>query len=450
MSLVPISRMLAAEGRPASAVVAFRGAAPITLGELRASVAATAAALAADGVRRALLVCDDSVRFVAGLLALLHAGAEVALPPNARSGTVEALGGTFDCVVTDRAGTGGAPILAGCDGERSLPALIPERCRIDFFTSGSSGAPKRIAKTLAMLEREAEVLEAAWGRFVDPAARVFGTVSHQHIFGLAFKVMWPLASGRPFSAAVHHVWETLVAELGGPSAIVSSPAHLTRLAGLAPLAAGQRPDLVFTAGAPLPDAAMHEAAAIFGTPPVEIFGSTETGAAAWRRGGGGGAEWRTLPGIRVEATSGGLLRIHSPYAEPGGCDLADRADILSEERFLVFGRTDRVAKIEGKRVSLPELEQQLAALPWLEAAAVAALGGERPMLGVVATLSETGRGELARRGKFRFERLLRQTLAGVQDAGVLPRRWRFVDQLPADAMGKRSAAELRALLEEPA
>ena len=45
----------------------------------------------------------------------------------------------------------------------------------------------------------------------------------------------------------------------------------------------------------------------------------------------------------------------------------------ADGRFRLAGRLDRVVKLDGKRVSLPELEARLALHPYVGAAAVAPL-----------------------------------------------------------------------------
>jgi acyl-coenzyme A synthetase/AMP-(fatty) acid ligase len=422
----------------------------LTLGQLRARIGHNAERIAAIGVRRAMLVCDDSFEFVVGMMALLKAGAEIVLPPNAQPGTLAAFADAADLLVTDGP-RGNAPSLilqaAGTELSAPIPTTAAE-IRIDFFTSGSTSRPKRIEKTLAMLESEAAALEKTWGPALDRATTV-GMVTHQHIYGLAFRVMWPLLAGRAFSARMHHSWEAVAAELGGPTALVTSPAHLTRIGGLPALAPTNRPLMIFSAGAPLPIAATREAAAILGATPTEIFGSTETGALAWRSSMRDDELWQPLPGVETSATEEGLLRVRSEFASSTGwCDLADRVDIAPEGRFRFRGRADRVAKIEGKRVSLPQIERDLAATPWIADALVTAVPPERSFLGVVAVLTKSGHDEIARLGKFRFERMLRRALAATQDAAVLPRRWRFVEHIPTDGMGKRLGGEVAELLTE--
>src|SRR5690606_36931002 len=100
---------------------------------------------------------------------------------------------------------------------------------ITFFTSGSTGGAKPVRKTLAALQAEAAAIEQILGRVVPASAEIVATVSHQHVYGLAFRLCWPLATSRVFSASTHEIWETALAELRPGAALISSPAHLERL-----------------------------------------------------------------------------------------------------------------------------------------------------------------------------------------------------------------------------
>ncbi len=414
--------------------VALRGGTPVSADRFRADVGFTAADLRRRGCRRAALVEADGYLFAVGLFGLLAAGAEVVLPANGQKATLAALVGEVDLLV----GGDGLAITGG-DGvwDGGLDAAA---CRLEFFTSGSSGATKRVVRTLAELLGEVAVLEAMWGVELG-AAPVFATVSHQHIFGLTFRLLWPLVAGRPFAAEIQDLWEGLLAALPDGAALISSPAHLGRLGGLAP---SRRMVAVFSAGAPLSAAAAADAARVLGAPPIEIYGSTETGAIASRRRHQDDPPWTPLPGNRVTIGGDGRLRLRSPYVGDGGwVETQDRAE-PSGDGFRLLGRADRVAKIEGKRIGLDEVEAALAALPEVAEAAVTILDEGRDVLAAVVVPSAAGRAELVRLGAFRLSRRLRAALAASQDPAGRPRRWRFVEAIPAGAMGKRTAAVLAA------
>ncbi len=449
MSIVSLSDLLGG-ARPDTHCIAIQDGREITLARLRADVSHNADRLSASAIRRGAVVCTDGYWFIVGVLALVKIGARVILPPNAQSGTLRSLASEFDALLTDSDEIDFPQKITLESGrvEAASFELDVANSRIDFFTSGSTGEMKRVEKSLMLFEREASVLEQMWGAELG-SAPVIGTVTHQHVFGMTFRIMWPMVSGRPFHSEFHVMWEPLMAQLNGPSMLVSSPAQLTRLGGLAPVPVAKRPHLIITAGAPLPAASSIEATGIFGCTPTEIFGSTEAGVIAWRRGAAEPVLWQPFPSVEVAAREDGVLMLRSPHAsDHDWSEQADRISFAADGRFRLDGRVDRIFKIEGKRVSLQKLEREIAALRWVNEAAVVVLGGSRTSLGAVVKLSATGIAEHQRLGKFRFERMLRRELSSTEDIAVLPRRWRFVDLMPMDGLGKRRVHDVRALLEQ--
>lgn len=437
MTFLPLSTLLSA-GRAPDHPLSLSGAASIGFGRFAAELAATTSRLRATGCQRAALLCQDSYRFTVGLFGLLHAGITVVMPPNGQPGTLTALGDSFDLLVDDA-------FLEDLSGEAmALVPLDPTRPAFEFFTSGSTGTPKRIVKNLAMLEQEVATLERLWGLEMGWGPTV-ATVSHQHIYGLTFKLLWPLAAGRPFAGEMHELWETLLDRLPADAVIVASPAHLGRLQGIAPLAPARQPRAVFSAGAPLSLSAATDALAILGVRPTEIFGSTETGAIATRRQTGADVPWRTLPGISIATDEDGCLKLRSPFM--GHDDWFETADLIEpvDQGFHLRGRADRIVKIEGKRISLTEIEQALCRLPWAAAAAAVVVPGDPARLAALVVPNEAGQDRLAELGRFRFGRLLRQALKETQEPAGLPRLWRFGDRLPCGPMGKWREADLLAL-----
>ena len=102
---------------------------------------------------RWLLAADDPLRFAIGFLALLHAGKQVVIPPNAQPGTLAGLAGVVDAQYVGDDGW-------GCGSESfEAQALEPQRAIIDLYTSGSTGEAKRVRKTLAQFDAEIAVLK---------------------------------------------------------------------------------------------------------------------------------------------------------------------------------------------------------------------------------------------------------------------------------------------------
>ncbi|MGB9154100.1 MAG: AMP-binding protein [Alphaproteobacteria bacterium] len=434
MKLIPLSSLLI-EGRPDNHPVALRRGELILFSQFRADVEDAAARF--KDYRRVALVCHDSYNFIVGFYGLLHAGATIVLPPNGQSGTLQALKDEFNCLVDDAVvedGQGKTAILTPIDPMR--PCLV-------FLTSGSTGTPKKIIKNLAMPEREIMTLDALWGQ-TSGAGPVFATVSHQHIYGLTFKLLWPLMAGRIFTTEMHALWESLFSTLTPDAVIVSSPAHLDRLGGVVPISLQQSPKRIFSAGAPLSLRASQQTEQVFGCRPTEIFGSTETGAFATRSQINGDEPWRLLPGMEMRCDANSRLVIRSPFI---GEDWLETADLIEPvaDGFISLGRADRIAKIEGKRVALAQVEQSLEQLSLVRTAAVIVLQGNPDCLVAAIVPSEEGQARLSELGNFRFGRLLRSHLATTQEAAGIPRLWRFMNELPMQGMGKRRDADIRTL-----
>jgi 3-hydroxymyristoyl/3-hydroxydecanoyl-(acyl carrier protein) dehydratase len=314
-----------------------------------------------------------------------------------------------------------------------------------------------VRKRLRHLEDEVAWLEHRFGPEIGPA-EVFATASHQHLYGLLFRVLWPLAAGRPFRADTFLHAEELVPRIAsaGRAVLASTPAHLRRLVEHAELAKlGPACRAVFSSGGPLdPDTADGLRAAL-GRPPIEIFGSTETGGVAWRAQLPGDERFAFTPfdAVSVERSDEGLLRVRSPYADqteaPSGLLLGDQVTLLDERgRFLVGERADRTVKVGDKRLSLPEMEALLRRHPDVADAALLRVGAEGGRIAAAVVLGAAGQARLEREGRRAVSAALGEFLASRFDRALLPRSWRYVDAVPEDAQGKRTAALLGALFAE--
>ena len=407
-----------------------------------ADVAAWHAAFAAVAGPRAALYFDDTYTFACALYGAWHAGKHVSLPGDTQPATLQrvlpgmdACAGELPGAIRPQAGVAAAP----------RAALDPLRTGLVVHTSGSSGEPVEIAKSLAQLDAEMDTLQAAFGARL-AGAEVFATVSHQHIYGLLFHALWPLAAGRVLVAHRLQYPEEMAAQLGGASVLVTSPAHLKRLPDTldwSAARAGLR--AVFSSGGPLPPEAAATALDLLGHSPTEVYGSSETGGIAWRRRAEHGDRWTPLPGIAWRAGDEGQLSVRSRHLpDDAWFETADRV-AADGDGFVLRGRADRIVKIEEKRVSLTAMEQALLAGGDLAEARVIELPGDTgPRLAVVGVPTPGGSARLAE-GKRVLNERLRAQLLQVVERVVLPRRFRYLDRLPANAQGKTPLATLQAL-----
>lgn len=430
-------------GRDPDRVAALRDGRPLTWRDFSDAVAGVAATL--EPGRRYALIAADAWLFAVALFAVWRADAEAMVPNNALPATLSGLAESFDEALDDaalraRMASPGAPAAARL--------LDGERCRLTLFTSGSTGEPKSIVKRLRQLSAEVAVLERSFGAQAGDAC-VLATVPHHHIYGLLFRLLWPLSAGRVFEVSPHFLPEDLLEAAAGLGEVtlIGSPAQLSRLPELIDLPALlSRTRLCVSSGGPLPADAAAAFAAAGGQAPLEIFGSTETGGVAWRRQSDGDRAWTPLPSVRCSVGEEGALRIVSPFLPDDAPWLAsDAAEFLPDGRFLLQGRRDRVVKLAEKRLSLGEQEQRLADHPWLDAAALLVLPARRDTLCAVVALSAQGRAQLAALGKLATQQALRRYLTAWYEPVLLPRRWRFVDVLPQTERGKPDRAAMPGL-----
>ncbi len=490
-------------------LVAFGADGDRTRADLFAAVSALGERLPRGS--RWLVETEDAWRIAVALLGAARAGAIVALPPNLQPGTLDEIArdcdgalvdpsspsfGLANAIDPDAPGRGEAAAGDGAAVDRDAPL-------VDLFTSGTSGPGKRVTKALRHLEDEVVELERGFGNLLPTDAAVIATVSAHHLYGLLFRVLWPLASSRALSRTSCLLPDDLLARVAAhpPAIVVSSPAHLRHLAASARLRehAGAIAE-VFSSGGPLETRTALDLEAATGRAPLEIFGSTETGGVASRRASTAepSPPWRVFAPVAVARSSDGRLVVTSPFvtapsagetardgehtergepaargAAPAAADddatpgatadppvdpprgatpswrMGDRVE-LDGDGFRLLGRGDRVAKIGENTLSLPEIEQHLVAHDLVEAAAVGPFAGPGgPRLGALLVLAAAGKRHLAAEGRRATQALLSAHLAERWTRVALPRRWRFVDDLPADARGKVAQQALEAALASP-
>ncbi|MGE7990347.1 AMP-binding protein [Pseudomonas sp. NPDC089554] len=405
-----------------------------------------AAGLQQRGVRRLALHLEDAAELSTALFGAWRAGVEVLLPADLQPATRERWHSQVDLWLSDQPGD---EHLASLFGEALTPEdLDLDSCRISLCTSGSSGEPKRIDKHLRLLANEVNALEQLWGDDLGDAW-IISSVATQHIYGLLFRVLWPLCAGRGFERRQLPFPEDLQRASREHTAFawVASPALLKRMGDNLDWPALSPVRRVFSSGGELPGAAANSLHQRLGQWPTEILGSSETGGIAWRQGA---TAWQPFADVHLSQDAHGALRIASPYLPVGHIEQgADAVEFDSDGRFRLLGRLDRIVKLEEKRISLPMLEQALCSHPWVAEARLGVLEEGRAYLGALVALSAAGVHALRSQGRRALLDNLRRHLAGHCEALALPRRWRLLRQLPFNAQGKLPNASLLALLQAP-
>lgn len=434
------------------------------------------------------LYLSDSIEFAAALFAAWHARKTVYLMADTLESNCRSLSQEVSVFIGEfpehyrtslpQPGLGAthaeiSPTNPAISAAAFFPALEAQFPALVVYTSGSTGEVQAIPKQWSQLTTEIASLESLFGKVVG-AARIYSTVSHHHIYGLLFKVLWPFAAGRAIFGSALNFPEQLQQHLSvAPCALIASPAHLKRLP--AHLAWDEVQDqlcAVFSSGGPLSTESVSTVQTLLGKSPIEVYGSSETGGIAWRqRRQLQQVAWQAFPQVKwrefaensaEKNGANSLLEIQSPHLpDAQWFRLADQIQRIDDQHFQLLGRQDRIVKIEEKRISLDRMERALLTSGLVQEVrlVVDALADEdqtkqqnqrqhqRQHIYAFVVPTQQGASLLHSKGKFWLNQELRRLLSQHVESIALPRRWRFLDAFPINAQGKTTQAQLLALLE---
>jgi acyl-coenzyme A synthetase/AMP-(fatty) acid ligase len=259
------------------------------------------------------------------------------------------------------------------------------------------------------------------------------------MYGFESTVLLALLSGnalsaeRPFYPADVAAAVTRVPR---PRVLVTTPIHLRTL--LSSEIEFPALDLVVSATAPLSQELAGEVEQKYGTPLLEIYGSTETGQMALRRTARTAA-WRLWPDVRLSVANGQV------FAQGGHVEqltpMCDVIEITTEREFLLHGRTADLVNVAGKRSSFGYLNAQLNAIPGVIDGAFFLredLSGTTGVARLAAVVVAPGLSAVS----------LTEQLRQLIDPVFLPRPLLIVQRLPRNATGKLPQQALQGFADE--
>lgn len=393
------------------------------------------------------LYSNNSFEFTSALVGSWLAGKTIYLPSNILSDSCAALRKHIDGFLGEFP-SHYSPLNPTQEDENSSTQTTIKTTRtiqdyscLVIYTSGSTGEPQAITKNLSQLSREIITLENAFGSTIPKTAEIISTVSHEHFYGLLFKILWPLTTGRTI-----HIRSILFLEeleqlpTTQNRVLISSPAHLKRTTSLHNI------DTVFASAGPLAFETAQHIKKLAGKAPIEIYGSSETGAIAWRqRDETNNESWLPLPGITWRIAENNLLELSSPHlANSKWHCTSDHAKPSGNNNFLLLGRADRIVKLEGKRISLDAIEKSLMQSSLVSEVRTVMSEHSQPRQYIMAfiVLTQEGKKLFNTLGKAALNKKLRENLINTIEPIAHPRAWRYLDALPVNAQGKTTRAEL--------
>ncbi|MEB3767076.1 AMP-binding protein [Acinetobacter sp. MD2] len=417
---------------------------PILFSAFWQDVAAQAHTIATLPATQFALWESDSYEFLVLFFASVVAKKRVILPPNQVQQLQQQLAEQGIAFLQRQAHVVAAQV-------QPISDELLQHSEIVFFTSGSTGQPKQILRSLQQLLAEVQGLASSFS--LPEQAVAIATVSHQHIYGLLFKVLLPLATGRIFYREQLIYPEYVVQaqqqlhRQGYLNFVISSPALLKRWSDTVEL---QHCAAVYSSGGKLESGIR----ANINITVTEVFGSSETGGIAYRHADD--ALWQPFSNVDVSSDAQMQLSIRSLHAceTTNWVATGDRVELIQPNNlkspFRLLGRVDRIVKLEEKRLSLDEIEQKIQQLEAIEQCHVLLIPHQqRCLLGCVAVLNTDVVAALKTHGKAAMVSQIKQQLQPILERLAIPRQWRFVSQLPQNSQSKLNRNDMLQLFQDP-
>ncbi len=418
----------------------------VTLAALKKDVANARESIKAVTHDELALFHSDAYIFLVWLLAAWQEGRKVLVPVDKNIALSPKFIdwfkiGEFDAPDLTQWGNG-----KGLDVE-TFSVLKPGFDALGVFTSGSTGETVRIDKTIRQLENEVDALEFTFGAAIPKDVVFYRSVSHQHFFGMPFGVYWAISRGSMLSRTAikgGHEWNT-----SNPQVLITSPSFLKSIVDTASQHKniGTGIQSIFSAGGVLESSIFTTINVITNARVVDIYGSSETGHIAWRSSPE--MPWQAQAGVQFKKPIQGVLEIKSTFCPSD--DWFPTSDLARQngDSFEILGRADRIIKVEGTRVSLSQLVGSIKESLLVEDCQISDLeSGRRSQLGAVLKLSPLGVQALETEGRLGLVNQLKESLRGKINSIAIPRRWRFIEDFPRNALGKVLKADLDSLFVE--
>ncbi|CAD7286936.1 Bifunctional protein Aas [Campylobacter majalis] len=304
--------------------------------------------------------------------------------------------------------------------------IIGDDAEFFLLTSGSSGEAKLISKSLHKMILEAKALAKCY-KFGD---EFIASVTHQHMFGLTFKIFLPLVLGAKIEPKFLNYPEFIYEQNLKNKTLISSPTLLKALLSSDKKQMLSQLKNIITAGAKLDDELKKELCGLVGY--INVYGSTETGVVACDEGLG----FRLFDGVNAFIANE-RLGVVSPW-----CDEFIMGDMarLNERELVILGRADRVVKINEKRISLDMLESLISQSELINECACIQI---EQRIGVAIVLSEIGARALRDHGKKGINETIKNLVKDEYQNNL--RLIKIVKNIPKNTQGKVLKSEIEKL-----
>lgn len=387
-----------------------------------------------------LYIPDDLYLFFCCFMALLHAGKDIVLPAYITSKTANNMFEYADAFITNQPfETSKGVIYPTKDKEKIALNPISNRT-ISFFTSGSTGKPKLINKTFDMLDLEVQMHSKMQRQFIQKKPTLIATVLPNHMFGMLWRFLFPLCN------QLTQDLDTIISpeeiqdkqNLYTNILLVSTPTFMNEIAAYSDQYQFKKNCLaIYSAGSLLSRKTAEQMVDLFGVSPFEVFASTETGGVAYRQQLID-EKWRAFDEVKMEQNEQQCLRVvSSPFSFVCPFDMQDLIQSDTPDTFVFLGRNDRIVKVAENRVDLNEMEEKLLTFPLIKEVRLTTFQTTKNLgLAAVVCLNSKGIEELKSSDKLSMVQKIKRHLSAYYEKSILPKKFRFVHQIPKNPQGK--------------
>lgn len=300
---------------------------------------------------------------------------------------------------------------------------------LNFYTSGSSGTPKHVRKTLKNAIAEAKEILKFLKNAKSACSIVKSSASPLHMFAFVFYFVLPLIALEKLTLDTDNVYYPDSVDFK-KCIFVSTPSFLEKFKKYDIFCdAG----IIFSAGAKL----SKELTAYFEQKSyiVDIYGSTESGTIAYRDSAVT-EDMTVLSGVKVSVDSNSQICVESPFFMENKLVLCDIIKMKNEKHFTLKNRSDRILKIQEKRVSAVEIEDFINNCDIVKECYCLKIFDK---LACALVLDNTKLKNFFASDKkiCKIKSLIEYLKKYLSDkTEILPQRWRFLHELPKTERGK--------------
>ncbi|QFR50207.1 acyl--CoA ligase [Sulfurimonas lithotrophica] len=251
--------------------------------------------------------------------------------------------------------------------------ITQEGMQFLFFTSGTTGDPTGVYKTRKNIELAIDDLIKVLD--TSKIQRVVATVPFIHLYGIEAGALLSHKLGVELHTKENFLIQELIAEAKKPNTLVITTPLFIKALNKTTEQDSLKDSFFITSTAPLNHEDAKTFSEKFNSSVLQIFGSTETGAIAYKINDE--KIWHAFESVTL-TTENNMLGIFSPFIAPKTLTsfiqnvelpfaTEDIVEVIGNKDFELIGRSSNIAKIAGKRISTLQIEAIIENLNYIDA-----------------------------------------------------------------------------------